>query len=736
MKNTYTIEIPQNNQKNAAAFEEILTQLHETLQGRKLSLEIFANSHNIAFGFTADPAVCEVVLSHIYGVVPEANVYQVNDPLTKMKKGQPFAATEFSLRRSSIYPLRHWSAFEGDSLSGLLSTFSKCETGEHAIVQIVIRPQRDSLLHNMTLQAKKRNDAIVHFFRAKYWFKRGLRATLKNAVDVKTKQRLFHSNIRIACYNTKKTTLNPMTRLRAAVSAAANFNTLDCNQFNFRSSVTLATLERIGRRLQPKPFLLSSGELAALYHLPNELEVPNLLHVLSTRQPPPKTLPIADDELKPFAATNFRNQCTDFGIKREDRRRHTYVIGKSGTGKSKLLEQLIANDIASGEGVGVLDPHGDLVDNILTYIPKERIKDVIILDPSDLEFPPGFNPLEQVPEEQRMRVTVGIIEIFKKLFRSNWSPRLEHVLRYTLLALLDTPGTTLLSILQMLSDKNYRQEVVSQINDSVVRNFWVSEFAGWSEKYDQEAITPLINKVGQFVATNMIRNIVGQTENKFDFRKIMDERKILLMKVSKGMLGEENASLLGAMVVTKLYQAAMSRADIPEKQRKDFYFYVDEFHNFATDTFDEILSEARKYRLNLTLANQYLGQLDPRIRKTVFGNVGTLISFRIGGEDAQLIAGEMAPRFRERDLINLGVRDFAIKMTVNGEVHEAFSARTLTIASPEDNFAADCLRYSRGRYCRPRAQVEEDLDADKTGPRVISQAIQKQATPMFDEPFL
>ena len=410
-----------------------------------------------------------------------------------------------------------------------------------------------------------------------------------------------------------------------------------------------------------------------------------------------------------------------------------------------MMEILIANDIHNGLGVGVLDPHGDLVDNIMKVIPEHRIKDVVIFDPADLNFPASFNPLEQVPEALKMRVTIGFIEIFKKLFGTNWSPRLEHVLRYTTLALLDSPDTTVLSILKMLSDKNYRQMIVRNIQDNVVKNFWVNEFAGWSEKFDNEAITPLINKVGQFVATNMIRNIVGQPVNKFDFRYFMDTRKIVLMKVSKGILGEENASLLGAIVVTKIYQAAMSRADQPENDRVDFYFYVDEFHNFATETFGEILSEARKYRLNLTLANQFLGQLEPAIRKTVFGNVGTLVSFRLGGEDAEIMAQEFNPRFSPRDIINLGVREFCLKMSIHGQIKEAFSGQTLTAHVPETHFVDRILDFSRHTYARPLPEVADILQRWEEGgsakpaekgklAKPVVSAIQEEAE--FEEPLL
>jgi len=482
--------------------------------------------------------------------------------------------------------------------------------------------------------------------------------------------------------------------------------------------------------------MLSTKELATVFHLPNEKEVPNVMHVLSKKAEPPADLPTdrSDKQISFFGETNFHGKKIPFGIRRNDRRRHLYAVGKSGSGKSKMLELLIKNDIEAGKGVGILDPHGDLVDNVLTMIPEHRIKDVVIFDPSDTDNPITFNPLADVPPHLKMRVTIGFIEIFKKLFGANWTPRLEHVLRYTTLALLDTPGTTIYSILKMLTDKNYRQMIVRNIKESNVKNFWVNEFAGWSEKFDNEAITPLLNKVGQFVATDMIRNIVAQPDNKIDFRDIMDNNKILLMKVSKGILGEENAALLGSIAITKIYQAAMARADTREDDRVDWYFYVDEFQNFATDTFDEILSEARKYRLNLTIAHQFLGQLSSKIRTTVFGNVGSMVSFRVGGEDARILAEEYNPRFSERDIINLGVRDFYTKISINGELREAFSGKTLFIENPKDNFAQECIAHSRATYTRKASEVEAILKNWEEGK--IQESVEKaKSMPADDQEF-
>lgn len=708
---TYLIKIPYENTKAAAAaFEDVFTQLHETLRGEKIAFELLATGQNLAFCFSANEAAAEVISGQVYALIPDADILEISDFTRKTGKNVRFVSSEISLSRNDLFSLKIHKEFEGDSLSGLLSVLSHCVPGEMVFVQIVVKAVKDTGIHHLRLNIRKKLDSIRHFFRIKYWFKKGVGITIKERIAEKTKSRLFRCNIRLAALSSDPK-LDPNIRLQALIGAMSNFNTLDFNQIKIGRVKRLVDLYKFQNRLLVRGFLLSTQELATMYHLPSSKEIPNLVHVLSRKEAPPKDLPTnpKDPDISFFGVTNFRNQFVPFGIKRSDRRRHLYVLGKSGSGKSKLLELLIKDDIDKGKGVGVLDPHGDLVDNILTYIPQHRIKDVVMFDPSDLQFPASFNPLEQVPEALKMRVTIGFIEIFKKLFGNNWSPRLEHVLRYTTLALLDTPGTTVLSILKMLTDKNYRQMIVRNIQDNVVKNFWVNEFASWSEKFDNEAITPLLNKVGQFVATNMIRNIVGQPQNLINFRDIMDNKKILLMKISKGILGEENASLLGAIAVTKIYQAAMARADTLEKDRIDFYFYVDEFHNFATDSFDEILSEARKYRLNLTIANQFLGQLDEKIRKTVFGNVGSLMTFRVGGEDANLISAEYNPRFNSRDIINLGVRDFCIKMSIDGEIKEAFSARTLSIKSPEQHFAKDCMDYSRKNYAKPLAEVQTIL---------------------------
>ena len=691
--------------------------MHETLYGQKISWEIVVFGRNIGFCFSANKATAEVVSGQIYATSPDADIVEIKDFVKEVKPNHRFLYSEIGLRRNDLFPIKDHTKFEGDALSGVLNVLSKSNLNEGIWIQMVSQPQKDTGMRHLSLGLRLRFDSITQLFRVKYWFKKGVAKNFKQEIKDKAGRRNYRVNMRAAVFSTHASH-SPTPRMQAVLGALQNFNTLDLNQIKVGkiSKSTDGIKAFHGRRLK-KGFLLSSRELATLFHLPNEQETPNLLHVLSKKAEPPADLPtnVHDHDTSFFGQTNFHGQFIPFGIKRNDRRRHLYTVGKSGSGKSKLLELLIQNDIKNGKGVGVLDPHGDLVDNVLKMIPEDRIKDVVIFDPSDLDFPISFNPLADVPPELKIRVTIGFIEIFKKLFGANWTPRLEHVLRYTTLALLDTEGTTILSILKMLTDKNYRQNIVRNIEDNVVKNFWVNEFAGWSEKFDNEAITPLLNKVGQFVSTNMIRNIVGQPDNKIDFRDIMDNNKILLMKVSKGILGEENAALMGAIAITKIYQAAMSRADTPEEDRVDFYLYVDEFQNFATDTFDEILSEARKYRLNLTIAHQFLGQLSHKIRTTVFGNVGSLLSFRVGGEDAQILAAEYNPRFSERDIINLGVRDFYCKISIDGELREAFSGKTLDMVFPKDNNAEAAKNYSREHYAKPRAEVKEILQAWEEG---------------------
>ena len=433
---------------------------------------------------------------------------------------------------------------------------------------------------------------------------------------------------------------------------------------------------------------------------------PNRVQIVKYGPPPPE-LPVfgkvKPEEVSFIGRTNYVASLEEkkfiFGIKRVDRRRHMYIIGKSGVGKTKLLELFIRQDVTYGHGLCLIDPHGDVVEAILDYIPKERINDVCIIDPTDVNFPASFNPLANVDPLFKFQLTQGLIEVFQKQFGANWTPRLEHVFRFTCLALLDYPHATMRGMITMLTDRNYRQKVVEYITDDMVKRFFAIEFADWSEKFDTDAIIPLVNKLGQFLSDPLLRNIFGQKENKIDISKLMNERKIILINLSKGRLGEENSSFLGSIFLTKIKQAGMERASMPETSRVDFYLYVDEFQNVVTQTFENILSEARKYGLNLTMAHQYVGQIIPQVHHAVLGNCGSIITFRIGGEDAVKMKPEFAPLFDVKDMINLAVGEIYVKMTIDGESYDPFSAETLKVLPPtHSSYKKEIIEASRTKY--------------------------------------
>lgn len=419
----------------------------------------------------------------------------------------------------------------------------------------------------------------------------------------------------------------------------------------------------------------------------------------------------AQNDVTFFAKTNFRNAERVFGIKQDDRRRHMYVIGKTGMGKTNLLENLAIQDIQKGHGIAFIDPHGDTAEKLIKAIPSNRINDVIYFNPADQDFPIAFNVMEKVSPEYRHLVASGLVGVFKKIWADSWGPRLEYILRNAILGLLEYPGSTLLGVTRILVDKSYRDRVVEKITDPVVRSFWVDEFSKWDPRVLQEVISPIQNKVGQFLSSALIRNIVGQTVSSFDVRKIMDERKILIMNLSKGRLGEDNSALLGAMMITKIQLAAMGRVDIPEETRADFYLYVDEFQNFATESFANILSEARKYHLNLILANQYVTQIQEEVRDAIFGNAGSIISFRVGAMDAEFLEKEYEPVFMMNDIVNLPKYHIYLKLMIDGIAGDAFSATVLPPIKIEGDpeTEAKIINSSRERYTSKKEDVEEKI---------------------------
>lgn len=419
------------------------------------------------------------------------------------------------------------------------------------------------------------------------------------------------------------------------------------------------------------------------------------------------------DRITYFAQTDYRNKKVPFGIKSEDRARHFYVIGKTGMGKSTVLENLAAQDIQNGEGLAVIDPHGSFAEKMLEYVPEHRINDVVYFAPFDLENPVAFNVMENIGADKRHLVASGLMSTFKKIWADAWSARMEYILNNTILALLEYPDATLLSVNKMLSDKNFRNKVLEHVTDVAVKSFWVDEFAKYTERMAAEAVPAIQNKIGQFTANPLIRNMIGQSKSSFDIRDMMDNQKILIINLSKGRIGEQNANLLGGMLITKIYLAAMSRADLDKSELDKlpfFYLHVDEFQSFASDSFADILSEARKYKLALSLAHQYVEQMSEQVKAAVFGNVGTMVTFRVGSADAEIFEREYSPIFTAEDMVNLGFAQIYLRLMINGVGSKPFSAVTLPpLPKLEKDFKQEVTEASRKNYGRKRESVEESI---------------------------
>ncbi len=398
-----------------------------------------------------------------------------------------------------------------------------------------------------------------------------------------------------------------------------------------------------------------------------------------------------------------------FALRRADRRHHTYIVGQTGSGKTTLLRNLILQDIAAGEGVGVIDPHGDLANDLLDYIPTWRTDEVVYFDPSDFDYPISLNLLANVPSHQRHLVTSGIIAAFKGIWGDSWGPRMEYILANAVAALTECSNVTLLSLQRLLTDEPYRQRILRQVEDPAVLQFWHSEFASWDARFRAEAVAPIQNKIGQLLLAPPIRNILGQVKRKVDARFMMDRGRILIANLSKGKIGADKCNLFGALLVAQFQLAAMSRAKMAEHERRDFYMFIDEFHNFATDAYAEILSESRKYRLCLTLSHQYTAQLHEKTKDAIFGNVGTLISFRVGDADAALLGRQFGGRYSASYFTELGNFEVCARMLVDGEQREPFTGRTVFATGKRHGNRDNLIRRSRERYATPRHLVEDKI---------------------------
>lgn len=700
---------------NCKYFEHQLDELAESIW-EPFSLEMYLSGRNVYFCMAGGDEIIDVLATGIYSWLGDSQVLDIEDYTEKITQHTVLCGTDLHLTRSDVYPIQDWKSFKTSSLVPVLMPLQQFPESDCALIQIIVRPIKDTAWSHLSILNARMNARLRDMFYLRQYLKKDLALDVSTRINTKCASRLYWSNYRISAFShlppgasaqEKKTTHDRLAgHVKLLADAVKAYGQTDYNKFVMGSLDSgNKMLGKIRDRRFIRPYRLSSRELSSLYYPPTLGDIAATAQVLSKKSPAPPDLPTAkkDPTVGDVAHTNYRDHELDFGFNRADRRRHLYIMGKSGTGKSCLMQLLVQDDMEKGYGCAVLDPHGDLIDDILRLIPRHRLDDVVLFDPGNPHFAPSFNPMAPVRPELKLRVAMSFLDSFKRTFGSDWSERMDHVLRYAVLGLITIPGCNLASLRKMLSDEKYRGDIVRQARDESVKRFWLREFASRRKEFEEGPISRLLNRLDELLATETMRHILGQSGNLFNFRDFMDSRKIVLLKISKGVLGSDNASLLGSMLVWKIYEAAMSRADIPAEDRQDFYLYVDEFQNFATESFGEILSEARKYNLSLTFANQYLNQLPAQIRKTIFGNIANLLSFRIGAEDAQTVAAEFSPVFGDGDLVNLAIRDFYVKMSMDGQVQPPFSGRTKDLIYPPagEDFSAQCVTAALRKYCVP-----------------------------------
>ncbi|HOG14987.1 MAG TPA: type IV secretion system DNA-binding domain-containing protein [Candidatus Absconditabacterales bacterium] len=726
---THLIRIYHSFDKDKQSFEDFLDTTYETLKGKTFTLGLHYLKGEIFYSLDIDPVNYPAFESLFYSRFNDFQIVADDKKIWNYDK-QKTVLGELYLENEGYYPFK--MDHESDVIATMFRTFENFDLINDKVSFFVEFTPVDTANFLFYLKTKlkhrrKRKKIDLLFF--KYLFihtpQKNWKAEGKTFFKKKFRENLFEIRTFIIAQSDSKASAEG--KIQSLFNNFSVFKNHLSNQFLLRKIhhpfPLISQLKRQKSNLSTT--LLSSEEVATFFHFPNSPKnESSLFTVKSKKLALPVGVPSFDytkDERGEVYAVNFpreanivgisdyRSITVPVGIYDEDRLRHMYVIGKTGTGKSKFLLNLMINDIQQGKGIGIIDPHGDSIEEVMTYIPSHRQKDVIIFDPTDIDYPFCMNPLDVNPDESKQVLAKGFIDIFKKFFGANWNSKLEHVLRMIFLALLDKKGSTLFDIIRALTDKDFRYDMIESIQDDVVRNFWTNEFAGRSQQFNTEAIMPILNKVGQLLSIDMLKNIFASSENKLDLRKIMDEQKILLVKLPKGQLQEDIMGFLGAMFVTKLFQTAMGRQSLGKNERKPFFLYVDEFQNFTTDTFSEILSEARKYGLSLIVAHQFIKQIPSNISDALFGNVGTLISFRVSSEDAEYIKQHFQPFLSGYDLANLNMREFYCKLLVQGQVKDPFSLKACWTPDVDinRNLVDELYRWSRKQYARSLSEAKQ-----------------------------
>ena len=716
------VTLPRENEIKVDAAEQLFASLSGikstkgTLSFLKIpdsiSFEIVATHEDIRFYIGVSKKLHDMVEKQIHGAYPDAQIKEVEDYNLFDVEGK-VAFAELTLSKSSYVPIKVFKDLAIDPLSTITSTLGKMQEGEGAAIQILISPAGSKWQkagRNFITTTKKRE---ANPETAKY----SVDQKELEAIEQKISKPGFTTFIKtLVVSSTKEAADAHLSNIESAFTQFSSYNSFHKKKTKFFKG--MAMVDFIYRQLPllpQNPGVLTTEELATLFHFPNKSVENPRIHWLNARvAPPPATIPTEGLYL---GKSLYRGQERPIYITDNDRRRHMYIVGKTGVGKSEFLKDMILQDIREGKGVCFIDPH-DTIEMILPLIPPERAEDVILFDPSDTERPLGFNMLDAQTDEQKDLIVSSIIGLMYKLYDPNKTgiigPRFEHAIRNAMLTVMYEPGSTFVEVVRVLTDASYVQELLPKVQDPIVRRYWTDQIAQTSDFHKSEVLDYIVSKFGRFVTNRMMRDIIGQSESAFDFRKAMDEGKILLISLAKGKIGEDNSSFLGLILVPKILAAAMSRTDVPQEQRRDFYLYVDEFQNFATPDFGQILSEARKYRLNLIVANQFIGQIDEEVKNAIFGNAGTIISFRVGVADANYLQHEFQPTFSEADLINIERYHAYIKTLVNEEPTTPFSmdlTRDMTEEKKLENpRVAELVReLSRLKYGRPRDIVEAEI---------------------------
>ena len=731
------------------AFSNFLEDISKTLENKSFAMWLHYNKGEFFYSLDASERVYPWFESQFYTHFNDFQIVKDTKWAMKFDPKKTVIGT-LNLQNDRYYPFKLDQDDNSDFIFNLFRTFENFDVmnDKVAVVARISPIKSESTTFYLKSSLKYRWFKIklaFQFFKYMFNFKiqRNWKGEWNKHFRDKLQKSLFKTQLYIMVQSNSKASARG--KMDSIFQNFQVFKNYPLNQFHLKTlkKITSTKFKDIKKKIPT--YYFSAEELSNFLHFPqNPKKETSLLTIKARKLALPIGVPTYDYSMKnnevmvwdtPDNATvlwitDYRSISVPIGIPDEDRLRHVYIVWQTWVGKSKFMQSLMISDLRKGKGMWVIDPHGDLIEEIMQYIPKERIKDVILFDPTDEKFPFCLNPLDVRENESKQILAKWFIDIFKKFFWANWNAKLEHVLRMIFLALLDKPNATLFDIIRALTDKDFRYDMIDAIEDDVVRNFWTNEFAWRSQQFNTEAIMPILNKVGQLLSIDILKNIFASPENKLDFRTMMDEQKILLIKVPKGKLQEEIMWFLGAMFVTKIYQTAMGRQGLSKADRTPFFLYVDEFQNFATDTFSEILSEARKYGLGLCVAHQFISQIPTNISQALFGNVATKISFRIASDDAGYMKEHFDPFLDAYDLANLNMREFYIKTMIQGKIKDPFSLRSAYTPDVEidHGYIDDIRQVSREKYNRTLEEAKKVIEEEQSK---VLETIEEFAEPLI-----